>query len=248
MEERLQKILAHRGIASRRAAEEMIRAGRVTVAGQVVREMGLKVDTATTDIAVDGQPLASETALLYFLLNKPKGYVSTVADERGRKTVLTLLPEVQARIYPVGRLDIQTEGLLLLTNDGALTNALLHPRREVRKTYLVRVAREVSLAALRLLRKGVELGDGKTAPAEVRFLGTTDRGFFEYEITIHEGRNRQVRRMFEAVGSDVKFLRRTKFAGLTLAGVPRGAYRALTYDEVQNLRAYASDNKSQGEV
>ncbi|WP_288312983.1 pseudouridine synthase, partial [uncultured Selenomonas sp.] len=162
------------------------------------------------------------------------GYLSTAKDERGRRTVLDLLPEVTERIYPEGRLDNNTEGLLLLTNDGTLMNGLLHPRYQVEKTYIARVAPPPPEAALITLTEGVELSDGKTAPALVRVI-ERDPAQARVEITIHEGRNRQVRRMFEAVGSDVRALKRVAFARLTLAGVRRGAHRPLTAAEVAQL-------------
>lgn len=235
MEERLQKIISRAGVASRRKAEELIAAGRVTVDGAVVREPGTKADARASRIAVDGKPLPAEESRVYFLLNKPKGYVSTAADERGRRTVLDLVPAKHTRVYPVGRLDQNTEGLLLLTNDGDLTQALLHPRFLVHKTYRAKIAGELTPEALKKLRGGVELSDGMTAPAEVRVYGVTDRGFTDVEITLHEGRNRQVRRMFEAVGCDVRALKRTRFAQLNLAGVRRGACRPLTKAEVAAL-------------
>lgn len=235
MEERLQKILAQAGVASRRNAEKLITDGRVAVDGTAVTELGTKVDAAAVRITVDGKPIHAPERLVYFLLNKPKGYVTTVSDERGRRTVLDLLPEVKERIYPVGRLDNNTEGLLLLTNDGALTNGLLHPKQEVDKTYIARVQPAPTQDARIRLTEGVQLEDGLTAPALVRVLDS-DGAEAHVEITIHEGRNRQVRRMFEAVGCDVKALKRTTFAGLTLAGVRRGAHRPLTQAELVHLR------------
>ena len=238
MQERLQKVLAQAGVASRRHAEELILAGRVSVDGTCVRELGVKVDVARARITVDGKPLAQRERHVYFLLNKPKGYLSTAKDERGRRTVLDLLPEVKERIYPVGRLDNHTEGLLLLTNDGALMNGLLHPRYQVEKTYIARVTPSPSAQALIQLTEGVLLEDGKTAPALVRVVGR-EAGEARVEITIHEGRNRQVRRMFAAVGSDVRALKRIAFAGLTLEGVKRGAHRPLTAAEVAHLEELA---------
>lgn len=235
MEERLQKIISRAGVASRRKAEELIAAGRVTVDGAVVREPGTKADAANARIAVDGKPLPAEERLVYFLLNKPKGYVSTVSDERGRRTVLDLLPVKNVRVYPVGRLDRNTEGLILLTNDGTLTQALLHPRFLVHKTYRAKVAGELTPEALKKLRSGIELADGMTAPAEVRVCGVTEKGLSDIEVTLHEGRNRQVRRMFEAVGCDVRALKRTRFAQLMLDGIKRGASRPLTKAEVEAL-------------
>ena len=232
--ERLQKLLSRAGVASRRAAEALIREGRVTVDGEVA-SLGAQAEAAQ-DIRVDGKPISAAEAHAYFLLNKPKGYISTAQDDRGRKTVLDLLSGVAERVYPVGRLDANTEGLLLLTNDGALMNGLLHPAREVWKTYAALVEGCVTQAELQKLRGGIELEDGPTAPARVRVLernGYRDRT--KLEIIIHEGRNRQVRRMCEAVGHRVRALKRTEFAGLNLSGVKRGAYRPLTAEEVSYL-------------
>ncbi|MBR6342568.1 MAG: rRNA pseudouridine synthase, partial [Selenomonadaceae bacterium] len=170
MEERLQKIISGAGIASRRAAEQMILAGRVSVDGRVVTELGTKWDAALHEIVVDGRPIGRQERRVYFLLNKPKGCLSSAKDDRGRKTVLDLLPEVRARVYPVGRLDYQTEGLLLMTNDGALMQGLLHPKYEVEKTYLAEVDGALTEDKLKMLREGVPLEDGMTAPAKVRML------------------------------------------------------------------------------
>lgn len=243
MEARLQKIISQAGLASRRAAENIILEGRVEVNGQVIRELGGKYDPELVEIRVDGKVISAPEAHVYYLLNKPKGYVSTASDERGRRTVLDLLPEVKERIYPIGRLDMNTEGLLLLTNDGELMNGLLHPRYEVQKTYVARIATELSEAALKALREGVKLEDGLTAPARVRVLETAP-GRTRVEITIHEGRNRQVRRMFKAVGHEVLALKRTAFAGLSLEGVRRGEHRALTEEEIRSL--YEKAGRQQG--
>ena len=211
--------------------------------GQVIRELGGKYDPELVEIRVDGKIISAPEAHVYYLLNKPKGYVSTASDERGRRTVLDLLPEIKERIYPIGRLDMNTEGLLLLTNDGELMNGLLHPRYEVQKTYVARIATGLSEAALRALREGVKLEDGLTAPARVRVLETAP-GRTRVEITIHEGRNRQVRRMFKAVGHEVLALKRTAFAGLSLEGVRRGEHRALTEEEIRSL--YEKAGRQQG--
>lgn len=229
--ERLQKLIAQAGICSRREAEKIILAGRVTVDGKIISELGTKANT-NQKICVDDKPLTFSAEKIYLLLNKPRGYVSTVKDERGRKNILELLGEnFRERVYPVGRLDLNSEGLLLLTNDGDLTNALIHPRFEVRKTYRAKISGVVTGEKLDKLRAGVELEDGLTAPAEVYLLGKN-----LVEVTIHEGRNRQVRRMFAAIGCDVKRLRRIKFAGLTLDGLKVGAFRALTAEEVARLK------------
>ena len=234
MAERLQKIIARAGIASRRAAEEMILNGRVMVDGQTITELGGKYDSSRQKICVDGKPLTLAEKKVYYLLNKPKGYLSTAKDERGRRTVLDLLPEVSERVYPLGRLDNNTEGLLLISNDGDLMNGLLHPRYKVNKTYVARVVGVPSEKLLDKLRQGIKLEDGMTAPAVVKMLETSDNEA-KVEITIHEGRNRQVRRMFAAIGCDVRALKRVKFAGLTLKGVKRGHYRPLTDEEITEL-------------
>ena len=243
MAERLQKIIARAGIASRRAAEEMILNGRVTVDGQTITELGGKYDSSRHKICVDGQPLTLAETKVYYLLNKPKGYLSTATDERGRRTVLDLLPEVRERVYPLGRLDNNTEGLLLISNDGDLMNGLLHPRYKVNKTYVARVAGVPSEKLLDKLRQGIKLEDGMTAPAVVKMLETIDNEA-KVEITIHEGRNRQVRRMFAAIGCDVRALKRVKFAGLTLKGVKRGHYRPLTDEEITELYKIAGIKQS----
>lgn len=229
--ERLQKLIAHAGFCSRREAEKLISAGRVTVDGKVVTELGAKANP-NQKIQVDGKLLTFDAEKIYLILNKPRGYVSTAHDERGRKTVIDLLGEnFSERVYPVGRLDLNSEGLLILTNDGDLTNALIHPRFEVSKTYRAKIAGEVTEEKLDKLRAGIELDDGLTAPAEIYLLAKD-----LVEVTIHEGRNRQVRRMFAAVGCDVKRLRRIKFAGLTLEALPVGKFRALTAEEVAKLK------------
>lgn len=242
MEERLQKIISRAGIASRRAAEKLILEGRVAVDGEVVRELGRKCDPGRQRISLDGIPIGEEEKRVYYLLNKPKGFVSTAKDERGRRTVLDLIPGAGARVYPVGRLDANTEGLLLITNDGILMNGLLHPRYKVEKTYVAKVTGNLREEGMLRLRQGVLLEDGITAPAKVDLL-ESGSGFFRIKLTIHEGRNRQVRRMFAAVGCDVKALKRTGFAGLGLDGVRRGEYRELSREEVRMLYEIAGMGK-----
>ena len=231
--ERLQKIIARAGVCSRREAEKLILSGRVTVDGKIITELGAKADTSKNKIRVDGKLLRFDTEKIYILLNKPRGYVSTVHDERWRKTILELI-DTSERIYPVGRLDLNSEGLILLTNDGELTNLLIHPRFEVEKTYRARISGDLTEEKLDKLRAGIELEDGLTAPAEIYRL---DKDLVE--ITIHEGRNRQVRRMFSAIGCDVKRLKRIKFANLTLDGVKVGNYRRLTAAEINSLKKLA---------
>ena len=229
--ERLQKLIARAGVTSRRNAENLILSGKVTVDGKVITELGAKADAQKNKIRVDGKLLKFNAEKIYILLNKPRGYVCTANDERGRKTVLELVQEISERVYPVGRLDLNSEGLILLTNDGELTNALIHPKFEIEKTYRARISGEVTEEKLDKLRAGIELEDGLTAPAKIFLLEEN-----LVEITIHEGRNRQIRRMFAAVGCDVKRLKRIKFAGLTLDGVKVGKYRRLSADEIKNLK------------
>ena len=238
-EERLQKLLSRAGIASRREAEKIILEGRVTVDGKIISELGAKADPNLNKICVDGKILTFDAEKIYLLLNKPKNFLSTVKDDRGRRTVLDLVKEISAKIYPVGRLDFDSEGLILLTNDGELTNALLHPKFKIEKTYRAKISGELTEEKIKKLRAGVELEDGLTAPAEVSVI-SLEKNSATVEITIHEGKNRQVRRMFAAVGCEVKKLTRIKFAGLTLQGVERGKFRRLTFDEVKKLYALSN--------
>lgn len=233
--ERLQKIIARAGVCSRRAAEKLIVEGRVKVDGQLITELGFQAEWPGQDIEVDGKKLTAPEKHIYVILNKPTGYISTASDNRGRKTVLDLVSSVKERIYPVGRLDYDTEGLLLLTNDGELMNGLLHPRQEVKKTYVAVVEGELTGEKLDALRSGIDLSDGRTAPAKVLLLPDSRPPLYEVRITIHEGRNRQVRRMFESVGCRVVSLRRVRFASLSLKGLECGAKRFLTADEVKML-------------
>ncbi len=229
---RLAKYLAHAGIASRRGAEEIVRGGRVTVGGEAVLDPARDVDERS-DVRIDGRPIDGPEERVVYAVNKPLGVLSTAGDPHGRPTIVGLIGERDARrLYPVGRLDADSTGLILLTNDGELANRLTHPRFHVPKTYRVRVQNgPVAESALRALREGVELQDGSTAPAEIRRLGREG-----LEITIHEGRNRQVRRMCEAVGHPVLALERVAFGALRLGGLAAGAYRRLTEAEVRSLR------------
>lgn len=237
--ERLQKYLAHAGVASRRHAEELIVAGEVTVNGQVVRELGTRVDPSADEVRVRGQMVRPQTAPLYILLHKPLGAMSTASDPEGRRTVIDLLPEEwrRERVYPVGRLDWDTEGVLLLTNDGDLALRMTHPRYALTKEYAALVEGELSPQTLQRLAQGVTLpGEARpTAPARVwmerRVGDATWVG-----IELHEGRNRQVRRMFEAVGRPVVRLRRVRVGPLTLAGLAPGASRLLGSAEVAALK------------
>jgi 23S rRNA pseudouridine2605 synthase len=227
---RLGKFLAHAGVASRRAAERLVFAGRVTVDGEVVRDPARDVADGA-EVAVDGRSTALERRHVVYVVHKPAGYVSTVRDPQGRPTVVSLVPS-RERLYPVGRLDADTTGLILLTNDGELAHRLTHPSFEVPRTYRAQVGRPpVGDAALRALRTGVELDDGRTAPARVRRLAP-DR----LELVIHEGRKRQVRRMCDAVGHPVVRLTRVAFGPLGLGDLAPGAHRRLTRGEVERLR------------
>lgn len=232
--ERLQKVMARRGVASRRKCEELIQAGRVTVNGKIVRELGAKV-SAGDRISVDGWEFKEDAPRVYILLNKPKGYVTTASDPEGRKTVLDLLSGIQDRVFPVGRLDYDTEGLLLLTNDGELSFALTHPKYGVDKTYTARVWGVPSESKLQELSRGIMLEDGITAPAKVKLLSRGRQS--EVQISIHQGKKRQVRRMLQAVGHRVVSLRRIRFGPLNLGGLPLGSFRHLTRQEVAALKA-----------
>lgn len=237
--ERLQKVLAHAGVASRRKCEEMILAGRVLVNDEVVKELGTKVDPSTDIIAVDGRVIGKEEHV-YLMLNKPKGYISAVKDPKGRRVVTDLIKGLTERVYPVGRLDYETEGLLILTNDGEFANLLTHPKYHVPKMYQVYMKGVPHGDLLDQLRKGVQLEDGMTAPAEVEYVDVAeDQSSSVIRITISEGRNRQVRRMIEKIGFRVEKLRRVKFGYLTLDGLPRGKFRKLTASEVKELQDLA---------
>lgn len=241
--ERLQKILAAAGIGSRRHCEELIADGRVTVDGQVA-VLGRRADASRARIAVDGVRVSVAPDHVHYLCNKPAGVVSTASDPHGRPTVVQLVPEVP-RVYPVGRLDQDTEGLILVTNDGDLTYRLTHPSFGVEKEYLAHVTGDPSRGAIRRLREGVELDDGLTAPATVSVLGP---GLLR--LVIHEGRNRQVRRMCAAVGHPVERLVRTRIGPITDRRLAPGAWRSLTHDELRALERVARgpDPASAGEA
>lgn len=232
MTERLQKILSGRGVASRRTAEKMIESGRVTVNGQVAL-LGESADPETDEILLDGRPLPSAQENVYILLHKPRGFVTTVSDDRGRKTVMELVRDCPARVYPVGRLDMDSEGLLLLTNDGDFANALMHPRHNVDKTYEVWVA-GFHNASLSLLARPITLDGYIIRKPEVKLLWENG-GKAKLLVTIHEGRNRQIRRMCEAAQMQVTRLRRISEGGLKLGDLPLGKWRYLTNDEIECL-------------
>ncbi len=239
--ERLQKFLARAGVASRRHAEALIQAGRVQVNGQVLTQLGTKIHPAKDVVQVDGRVVQAPASQVYLLLHKPVGVVTTASDPQGRQTVLDLLPrELQAqRVFPVGRLDLDSEGLLLLTNDGEFALHLTHPRYEQEKEYHALVQGWPSLAALETLRRGVLLPEETrpTAPARVKFLREGAAGTSWIAVTLREGRKRQVRRMLAAVGHQVVRLIRVRVGPLRLGDLPPGRWRELTGDEVKRLRA-----------
>lgn len=234
--ERLQKVIARAGVASRRKAEQLITAGKVKVNGQKVTELGTKVSPEDR-VEVEGVPLETEEPV-YFLFYKPKGIISSVKDDRGRKTVVDFFPEVEQRIFPVGRLDYDTSGLLILTNDGDFANLLMHPRYRIDKVYIAKIKGTMSREQIHQFKHGIELEDGKTAPARVRILKQDKKKNASIvEVVIHEGKNRQIRRMFESIGLSVLKLKRERFGFLTLDGLNPGEYRRLKPHEVKQLRA-----------
>ncbi len=241
MAERLQKVMAQAGVASRRKAESMITDGEVKVNGKVVKELGTKVTDKDT-IIVNGVPISKEEHV-YYLLYKPRGVVTTVKDDKKRKTVLDFFENVSERIYPVGRLDYDTSGLLLLTNDGELDNRLTHPKYEFEKNYVAKVKGIVSNNDLKQLRVGVRVDDRKSAPAKVKLIKTNeDAKTSIVSLTIHEGRNHQVKKMFAAAGLPVQKLSRIQYGTLTLDGLPTGQFRRLSKKEVSQLINAAQGN------
>jgi len=238
MGERLNKVLARAGVASRRGADELIQAGRVTVNGQVVRELGSQVDAGRDAVKVDGKRIpAIPESHTYLMLNKPRGYVTTLKDPEGRPTVKDLVADVRGRLFPVGRLDFHSEGLLLMTDDGELSRRLTHPSSEVRKTYSVKVRGTPSPAALSRLRQGVRIEGRRTRPAGVRLVKPGANPWLE--VTIHEGRKHQVRLMLASEGHRVLRLRRIRFAGIGLGDLAVGALRPLTASELARLHRAA---------
>lgn len=231
---RLQKYMASCGVASRRACEKLIAEGRVTIDGEAITAMGVQVEPGQT-VCVDGKRIAPEAEKHYILYHKPAGEMSTASDPEGRATVLDKFRDYPVRLYPVGRLDYDSEGLLLLTNDGELTERLLHPSKEVEKTYLARVAGEVTAEEVSRLVRGVMIDGRLTSRAKARVIRANER-YSDLLMTIHEGRNRQVRKMLQAVGHDVLMLRRVRFGPLTLGELKRGMWRELTEQEIEDLK------------
>ncbi|MBO9128296.1 pseudouridine synthase [Bacillus sp. 165] len=240
--ERLQKVIAQAGVASRRKAEELIQEGKVKVNGKVITELGTKV-SKNDRVEVNSVQIQREEPV-YFLLYKPTGVISSVSDDKGRKVVTDFFPHVDKRIFPIGRLDYDTSGLLLLTNDGEFANLLMHPKYGVEKVYVAKVKGQLDKEKIRTLEKGVMLEDGITAPARLKILSSDRRkGVGIVQIAIHEGRNRQVRRMFEAVGCEVVKLKRETYGFLSLQGLRTGESRSLSPHEVKQLRHLAANAK-----
>jgi 23S rRNA pseudouridine2605 synthase len=239
--ERLQKIIAAAGIASRRSAEKLIASGAVSVNGQIVTELGTKADLERDHIRVNGKLLHGAEHHIYLLMNKPKGYVTTVSDPEGRPTVMDVLRGIRVRVYPIGRLDYASEGLLLLTNDGELAHALMKAASHVPKTYVVKIAGTPAAEGLAKIRRGLTIPTDrgqrvKTAPAKVRVVRESENPW--YELTLTEGRNRQIRRMFEEIGHHVEKIKRVRYGPLSL-NVPPGEFRRLSVGEVEKLKAAA---------
>ncbi len=232
---RINKYLADCGVASRRKCDELIAQGKVKVNGKVVRELGL--DIKHTDVVLfENRAVRPSVKRVYYKLHKPKGYVTTASDEKGRKTVVELMRKVQERIYPIGRLDYDTEGLLILTNDGDITNILTHPKNNVKKTYIASVEGDITPADIKQISKGVDIGGYVTQPCSAQILDKDDK-FTRVEIVIAEGKNHQVKKMFEAVGKTVAFLKRTSIGEIKLGGLSRGEYKALTTKEISYLKS-----------
>jgi len=243
MEIRLQKLIAGTGLASRRKAEVLIATGRVTVNGKVVKELGTKVDPAKDHVKVDGKHLSSPEPFVYVILNKPKNVMSTLDDPGGRTTVKDYLHGISLRVFPVGRLDFDSEGLMLMTNNGDLAQALLHPRYHVPKTYLIKVKGVLTDEEIRKLEQGVKLEDGMTSPATVKKIRKAEANSW-VEITIREGRKHQVKRMLESVGHPVIKLTRVKMGPLSLGNLESGEFRFLTDREANALREVVEQRRT----
>lgn len=234
MEERLQKYMATCGVASRRKSEEIIQQGRVKVNGVVIKELGYKVDTEKDEVLVDNNIIKKEERKVYIALNKPEGYVCTVKDEKGRETILDLV-KVKERIYPIGRLDYDTSGLILLTNDGEVYNKIIHPREEKNKVYIALIKGIPSSRSIEKFKKGIDIGGYTTAPAGIKILKTFNESA-EVEITIHEGKNRQIRRMCDALGHPVINLKRIQVGNIKLNNLAKGKWRFLDEEEIEYIK------------
>ena len=231
---RLEKFLSESGIASRRDAKKYISAGRVTVNGERVLIPGTHIAPQQDEITFDGEPIRGKPKRIYLMLNKPAGYLTTVRDERGRPTVMALVSNISERIYPVGRLDVDTEGLLLMTNDGTFAHRILHPSHEIQKTYIAWVEGQPNRREIQRLRSGIEIEEGLITSAKVNQIGTRE-GQTQFRVVIHEGRKRQIRRMFRAIGHEVVHLRRVRIGSLSLGRLSIGKYRFLTPAEIESF-------------
>ena len=232
---RLNKFLADAGVASRREADKLIAQGRIKVNGRVIHVLSTRVDEEKNRVEMDGKSIRIVKNPLYLLLNKPPGYLVTLKDPFRRPTIMDLLPPFNKRIFPVGRLDLDSEGLLLLTNDGELAHRLMHPRFKIKKVYLIRVAEMPASACLAKLERGIFLEGKKTAPAKIAIVSSHQKGT-RLRVEIHEGRKRELKKMFEAVGHRVLEIKRIKFAGLSLGKLKKGKWRHLTQGEVSKLK------------
>lgn len=232
---RINKYLAQSGLASRRKAEELVTSGRVKVNGKVIHD--LATDIKPSDLVfVDGKNVRASTNFVYYKLNKPKGYLTTVSDDKDRKTVMSLMRGVHARVFPIGRLDYDTEGLLLMTNDGDLANTLTKPNSEIKKTYLVNISAPISKDEIKTLSNGVDIGEYITKPCSVELIDMTADSA-RLKVTITEGKNRQIRKMFSAVGKEVTFLKRVQIGEIRLGGLSRGEYAPLNAKELKYIRS-----------
>lgn len=234
MEERLQKYMASCGVASRRSCEQLILQGLVKVNGVVVKELGVKVNGDIDEVQYNGQIIKPEGQKVYYALNKPSGYITSVKDEKGRKTILDIV-KVKERIFPIGRLDYDSEGLLILTNDGSIYNNLIHPRVKLKKVYIAECEGNFSKKDLESFSKGIDIGGYTTAPAEIKVLSESNNGSV-VEISIHEGKNRQIRKMCSALNHEVKFLKRIRIGELELGYLKKGQYRTLSKEELEYIR------------
>jgi len=239
---RLNKFLSQAGIASRREADRLITEGRVSVNGQQVENLGLKIDSQKDVVEVNGRRVKKQENNIYLMLNKPPGFIVSLKDSFGRPTIMDLLPSLKERIFPVGRLDYKSQGLLLLTNDGQLTFRLTHPRFKIKKVYLVRVKGELSSSQISRLEKGIILDGKKTAPAKIKIINSTAGGV-RLRIEIYEGRKREIRRMLEAMGCSVVYLQRIKFGPLGLGNLKKGQWRYLTAREISLLKRLTKSEK-----
>ena len=239
---RLNKYIANSGFAARRKVDELLTTGRVTVNKKVVTELGTKIDPDNDEVKIDGEPVKSQSRFIYILINKPKGYITSTSDEHGRPVVMDLM-KIKERVYPVGRLDYDTEGLLLLTNDGDLAAKLMHPKYKVQKTYQVKLNNAIDDAKVNKLRSGVKVEGRLTGEARVKIVPET--GSHEIYVTIHEGRNRQIRKMMEAVGLFVRKLKRIEYAGIRIDKLKPAAWRHLLPDEVKMLKKLTSGVKKE---